>query len=136
MEELLRNKRLVAAHRKLIDIQGQKVAEINAGIASCDDQRVRALGKLEAFGDSALFKPGNISKSLRDLSARKVQLEKDLAAAEREQAKLEIIIERLKEKQVELAQSVADEEMAESIEEWTNLDFAQEIEAPRRSSRV
>ena len=127
MEELLRNKRLVAAHRKLIDIQGQKVAEINAGIASCDDQRVRALGKLEAFGDSALFKPGNISKSLRDLSARKVQLEKDLAAAEREQAKLEIIIERLKEKQVELAQSVADEEMAESIEEWTNLDFAQEI---------
>jgi len=136
MEELLRNKRLVAAHRKLIDIQGQKVAEINAGIASCDDQRVRALGKLEAFGDSALFKPGNISKSLRDLSARKVQLEKDLAAAEREQAKLEIIIERLKEKQVELAQSVADEEMAESIEEWTNLDFAQEIETPRRSSRV
>jgi len=136
MEELLRNKRLVAAHRKLIDIQGQKIAEINAGIASCDDQRVRALGKLEAFGDSALFKPGNISKSLRDLSARKVQLEKDLAAAEREQAKLEIIIERLKEKQVELAQSVADEEMAESIEEWTNLDFAQEIEAPRRSSRV
>ena len=136
MEELLRNKRLVAAHRKLIDIQGQKIAEINAGIASCDDQRVRALGKLEAFGDSALFKPGNISKSLRDLSARKVQLEKDLAAAEREQAKLEIIIERLKEKQVELAQSVADEEMAESIEEWTNLDFAQEIETPRRSSRV
>jgi len=136
MEELLRNKRLVAAHRKLIDIQGQKVAEINAGIASCDDQRVRALGKLEAFGDSALFKPGNISKSLRDLSARKVQLEKDLAAAEREQAKLEIIIERLKEKQVELAQSVADEEMAESIEEWTNLDFVQEIESPRRSSRV
>jgi len=136
MEELLRNKRLVAAHRKLIDIQGQKIAEINAAITSCDDQRVRALGKLEIFGDSALFKPGNISKSLRDLSARKVQLEKDLAAAEREQAKLEIIIERLKEKQVELAQSVADEEMAESIEEWTNLDFAQEIEAPRRSSRV
>jgi len=136
MEELLRNKRLVAAHRKLIDIQGQKIAEINAAITSCDDQRVRALGKLEAFGDSALFKPGSISKSLRDLSARKVQLEKDLAAAEREQAKLEIIIERLKEKQVELAQSVADEEMAESIEEWTNLDFAQEIESPRRSSRV
>lgn len=124
MEDLRRNHRLVAAHKKLIEIQAQKVAEVNAAIADCDEMRSRALAKLESFGDSSLFKPGNISKALRDLSARKLQLEKDRAAAEREQAKLEIIVERLKEKQIELEQLAADEQMADSIEEWTNLDIA------------
>ena len=127
MEELRRNRRLVLTHRKLIEMQATRVAEAHAALAACEEQRLQTFAKLETFGDSGLFKPGNISKTLRDLSARKLQLQKDLAVAEREQAKLEIIVERLKEKQTELEQAVADEEMAESIEDWTMRDVAEKL---------
>ncbi|MBG1233172.1 hypothetical protein [Aestuariivirga litoralis] len=134
MEELRRNRRLTSAHKQLSTVQATRIGEIHTAIAACDQARERAMGKIEMFGNSQLFNPSSISRALRDLSDKRVKLEKDLAAAELEQAKLEIIIERLRETQLELEQVAFEEEMAESIEEWTNRDLG-DVEIPRRNAR-
>lgn len=118
MDNLKRVQRLVSAHGKLLEWHKQKISTLNTAVSACELSRERALGKIDSFSGSGLFNAKNISKSLRDLQVQREQLRADVIRAEREQTRLEMIIERLQFKGSQFRLMADEAVMEEGIEDW------------------
>lgn len=118
MDNLKRVQRLISAHGKLLEWHKQKISALNIAVLACERSRERALGKIDSFNGSGLFSAKDISKSLRELQVQREQLRADVIRAEREQKRLEMIIERLQSKGSELRIMAEETLMEESLEDW------------------
>lgn len=123
-QELEATGRLVKVHKQLIDINTQRINELAAAISNCDAQWDVELSKIDSLGSTTLLNTRAASRRLRELRERREQLSLEIAAAQRELARIQRIIELLAERTSSLVSATESEEREEMLEGWLGVKTA------------
>jgi ABC-type transporter Mla subunit MlaD len=123
-QQLQRLMRLAHVHNQIVDWHLENIAQLSDGLAECAAQQARTLQSLEQLQNLGIAKSPDFSKILQDINFRRERLNAATHAAKAERARVQAVVEKLNQRQVDLHARITEVELEQSIEEWNTIRSA------------
>jgi chromosome segregation ATPase len=123
-QQLQKLVRLAEVQNQIVDWHLENIAQLSGRLAECAAQQARTLQSMEQLQSMGFTRGPDFARILQDIQVRRERLKAATNVAKLEHARVHAIVEKLEQRQADLRARIAEEELEQTIEEWTMIKSA------------